>query len=184
MIKKILAGIIIGITTLNIGAVNLEASEINTEVVTEISFSDKIETIENEMIDRTRAIFTEESDYIENNYDIEIEDAIGVATIVEDQYEIVVEITGDEELDTDTYFHEIAHIIDFEFNVSWDMTDEMLEEGKDLFEDRQVMYEYTKGNSVEYFAASYAACRMNPELVKEKAPLTFEFLYSLGDILK
>lgn len=138
-----------------------------------------VQQLEQKALDSTKVVTTRNTNYIEENEGYE---AMGLMTQYEDDtYRIIIEVSGDNEVDIDTYYHELGHVIDYQNNISDMVTREMqLNEGFQLFDD--FTYSYTKDSQVEYWACAYAMARVNPHRVKEVAPLTFELISEVMDI--
>lgn len=81
-----------------------------------------------------------------------------------------------------TVLHEIAHAIDYENGMLSDNMDfqNVYSEANALLSVDEFKYpvediEYFSNNTSEYFAESYALYKMKTDIVKEYAPLTYEF---------
>lgn len=81
-----------------------------------------------------------------------------------------------------TIYHEMAHAIEHEkgkLSLSENFQ-QCYSEALDLFSAKELTYEgdnlnYYLNDSIEYFAESYALYKMKTDIVKEYAPLTYEF---------
>lgn len=81
-----------------------------------------------------------------------------------------------------TIYHEMAHAIDYE-NGKLSLSENFQQcysEALDLLSSKELTYEgdnlnYYLNDPIEYFAESYALYKMKTDIIKESAPLTYEF---------
>lgn len=137
------------------------------------------EEMEQKALDKSELIITKDTNYIEE-VSPNIGSAMGLMTKWNDDnhklpYRVIVELTNEIDEDCDTYYHELAHVIDDMFDLRKNITNDMIKELPLLvFSNDDIEY-YTK-NKGEMFAFLYARTRLNPNKVKEVAPKCYEFM--------
>lgn len=136
-------------------------------------------------LQNTKLVITKNTNYIE---DVEgVDDAMGLMTKWKDNsgevfpYRVIVELTNEIDEDQDTYYHELAHVIDDMYHLRENITNDMISELPYLVFDKSDIKYYLEHKG-EFFAFLYARTRLNPTKVRDVAPKCYEFMNRYFDV--
>ncbi|MGL4850865.1 MAG: hypothetical protein ACRC28_18420 [Clostridium sp.] len=153
---------------------NVLEFKLNKDII-ELDDRITIEELEEETIKVTNRIFTINENYIEKYEGVE--GAVGLAYFNNnyESFTMIVEVYDDLLFDLDTYYHELAHCIDFYFNISNEFTKTLIHESYKLFKEENGL-EHALSDNMEYFASWYASFRMYPNQTKLQSQATYKYL--------